>query len=269
MRLLPFEKIVQVGDFEQFIHVPTFDADKTLGQCTLAELGLDVATGPVVDFRLKEHLLYTPETGSVPLLYSHHFLGGELRWPREHKKPNAILVNGETRKWLMPNGWYTITKRFSAKEEKRRIVAHVVDPGKLPYELYGFENHLNVIHSKKCGIEPDLARGLALFLNTTIVDQHFRNFSGHTQVNATDLRSMKFPRMEALLYFGRWAAKHHSLTQDEIDAFFDGGDIFDCDLHRKRRCLPLTSPPSKLSENRTLDGPGRVEREIASMMFWS
>ena len=220
-KTLPFGQIVKADDFEQFIHVPTFEASTKLGDHTLAELGLDVATGPVVDFRLKEHLLAAPEAQSVPLLYSHHFLGGELRWPRDHKKPNAMRVNDVTRKWLMPRGWYTITKRFSAKEEKRRIVAHVVDPERLPFEFYGFENHLNVIHSKKSGIAPDLARGLALFLNSTIVDQHFRNFSGHTQVNATDLRSMKFPGKAALMQSGKWAAKHPILRQDEIDAFVE------------------------------------------------
>jgi adenine-specific DNA-methyltransferase len=221
---LPFEQIVKTDDPEQFIHIPTFETNRILGCKSLSELGLDVATGPVVDFRLRQHSLAAPRPGSVPLLYAHHFSGGELQWPREHKKPNALLVNDSTKKWLMPSGWYTITKRFSAKEERRRLVAYVVDPKKLPYDLYGFENHLNVIHSKKAGIDADLARGLALFLNSTLVDRHFRNFSGHTQVNATDLRSMKFPTEKTLLRFGRWAAKHRTVDQGKIDAFIEAFD---------------------------------------------
>ncbi len=225
-RNLQFEEIVKTADPEQFIHIPTFEIDGALGCKTLAELGLDVATGPVVDFRLRPHSLSTPKPGSVPLLYAHHFAGGELQWPREHKKPNALLVNDSTKKWLMPSGWYTITKRFSAKEERRRIVAYVVDPRKLPYELYGFENHINVIHRNRAGIDADLARGLALFLNSTAVDRHFRNFSGHTQVNATDLRSMKFPTERTLVRFGKWAAKHRTMDQGKIDAFIE---VFDGD----------------------------------------
>ena len=218
-RHLPFEQIVKIDDSEQFIHIPTYETNGSLGCRTLADLGLDVATGPVVDFRLREHSLSVPQPGSVPLLYAHHFSGGELRWPREHKKPNALVLNENTKKWLMPSGWYTITKRFSAKEERRRIVAYVVDPRKLPYDLYGFENHINVIYSNRAGLTEDLARGLALFLNSTAVDRHFRNFSGHTQVNATDLRSMKFPKEQTLIRFGKWAAQHQVVVQSEIDAF--------------------------------------------------
>lgn len=223
-RHLPFERVVSVGDPERFIHIPTFETNGTFGCHSLAELGLDVATGPVVDFRLRQHLLAVPEPGSVPLLYAHHFAGGELKWPRAHRKPNALFVNDDTKRWLMPSGWYTVTKRFSAKEERRRIVAYVVDPRKLPYDQYGFENHLNVIHSNKAGISEDLARGLALFLNSTLVDRHFRNFSGHTQVNATDLRSMKFPTRQTLVRFGKWAAKQETVEQSRIDAFIEAND---------------------------------------------
>ena len=59
--------------------------------------------------------------------------------------------------------------------------------------MLGFENHLNVFHEDKRGLPENLAHGLAAFLNTTAVDDHFRRFNGHTQVNATDLRLMKYP----------------------------------------------------------------------------
>jgi hypothetical protein len=222
-RVVPFNQIVKTDDAEKFIHIPTLELNGNayLFAHTLNELGLDVATGPVVDFRVRSHWQQWPSADSVPLLYTHHFAKGKFVWPREHKKPNAVALNSETKKWLMPQGWYTITKRFSAKEERRRLVAYVVDPGTLPFDFYGFENHLNVIHAKKQGLNSDLARGVALFLNSTIVDQHFRSFSGHTQVNATDLRSMLFPSRATLIKFGRWAAKRGELSQAEIDEFVD------------------------------------------------
>lgn len=222
-RAVPFAEIVKPIDEQRFIHIPTSGANVShkLFSHTLHELGLDVATGPVVDFRLKEHCSPALTSKSVPLLYAHHFTGGDLHWPREHKKPNAIAVNEKTSKWLMPAGWYAVTKRFSAKEERRRVVAYVVDAGKLPFEFYGFENHLNVIHAGKQGLRPELARGLALFLNSTLVDEHFRTFSGHTQVNATDLRSMYFPSKSLLTQFGKWAEKQGKLSQAQIDRFIE------------------------------------------------
>jgi adenine-specific DNA-methyltransferase len=98
-------------------------------------------------------------------------------------------------------------------------VAHVVDPSNFETDYLGFENHLNVIHAGKEGLPRDLAFGLALFLNSTILDQHFRSFSGHTQVNATDLRTMKFPNLALLRKFGRWAQKQSLLDQHQIDSF--------------------------------------------------
>ena len=222
-RAVHFDHIVKPTDPERFIHIPTRDAYDThpLFACSLNELGLEVSTGPVVDFRLREHLLKEPKGKIAPLLYPHHFAGGEFKWPREHKKPNALLVNQATRKWLLPNGCYVVTKRFTSKEEKRRVVAYVVEPDKLPYEFYAFENHLNVFHIRKNGLPIDLAYGLALFLNSTLLDEHFRSFSGHTQVNATDLRTMRYPSQGVLVRFGKWARKQTKLSQEKIDAFLE------------------------------------------------
>ena len=222
---LPFDQIVKPSDPERFIYIPSSStsAGSKLFKHKLSELGLDVATGPVVDFRLRDHWLAAPTKKSVPLIYSHHFRGG-FGWPRDHRKPNALALNDQTRKWLMPRGWYAVTKRFSSKEEKRRIVAYVVDPGDLPGELYGFENHLNVIHKSKKGLTEELARGITVFLNSTIVDQHFRSFSGHTQVNATDLRSMRFPAIADLIRFGEWAKAQDSLCHKAIDEFIEAQD---------------------------------------------
>jgi tRNA1(Val) A37 N6-methylase TrmN6 len=224
-RQLPFDEVVKPGDTERFIHIPTEEASAHphLFTASLADLGLSVSTGPVVDFRMKDYWLAKPHGKCVPLLYAHHFKNGAFTWPREHKKPNALTLCDEVQKWLMPRGFYTLTKRFSAKEERRRLVAFVVDPAVLPHDAYGFENHLNVFHSGKRGIPEDLAHGLAIFLNSTAADLHFRNFSGHTQVNATDLRTMRYPDRQSLKRLGEWAMKHAGARQEEIDEQVEGG----------------------------------------------
>jgi adenine-specific DNA-methyltransferase len=135
------------------------------------------------------------------------------------KKSNAIERNADTEKWLYPNGFYCVVRRFSAKEEKRRIVASVVEPGAFgDAPALGFENHLNLFHENKRGLPEPLARGLAVFLNTTAVDEYFRRFNGHTQVNATDLRLMKYPSRDALIQLGKWAMQQGTLAQDQLDA---------------------------------------------------
>ena len=224
MRTYPFDRIVLPDDPERFVHVPT-SPEGTVELASsiryaLADLGIDVSTGPVVDFRMKEYLRDMPEAGCVPLLYPCHFTGTHIAWPIPgSKRPNAILHTGETAKWLYPNGHYCVVRRFSSKEERRRIVASVVEPDVFNgTPALGFENHLNLFHENKHGLPKALAFGLALFLNATAVDRHFRRFSGHTQVNATDLRTMKYPSRDALIGMGRWAARQKDLTQTMIDA---------------------------------------------------
>lgn len=201
-----FTIIVKDDDKEQFIHIPlSREHTITPKLCSkrLQELGLDVSTGPVVDFRLKEYWCDIPSEGTVPLLYPHHFIEGHLKWPLQHKKPNALQTVPEIKKLLMPSGHYVLVKRFSSKEERRRIVAYYLSPDALPFQLIGFENHFNVFHVKKHGLGEYLARGLSLFLNSTILDRHFRVFSGHTQVNATDLRNILYPKEEELIRIGK------------------------------------------------------------------
>lgn len=204
-RVCPFSEIVIPGDDERFIHVPTLGSPSSDGLpgLPLRERGLDVCTGPVVDFRLREHLQQEPVPGSVPLLYASHFKGGRLEWPREGRKPNAIAHNVETERWLMPRGCYVVLRRFSSKEEKRRVVAYLLEESDTPGDWIGFENHLNVIHHDRRGLPAELARGLVEYLNSQSVDEYFRTFSGHTQVNATDLRRLRYPSVEELEELGR------------------------------------------------------------------
>lgn len=220
----PFNRIVFPDDPERFIHVPTTTEMSAieLSACicfSLVDIGVKVSTGPVVDFRLKEHLRAMPEPSSVPLIYPGHLRMNGTIWPVAGlKKPNAIMCNEVTKKWLYPNGFYCTVRRFSSKEEKRRIVASVIDPNAFShYSLLGFENHMNLFHEDKHGLPESLARGLAVFLNTSAVDEYFRRFNGHTQVNATDLKLMKYPSRDALIHLGEWAMQQGALTQELID----------------------------------------------------
>ena len=219
----PFEQIVSSHDADCFIHVPSSPEANTVdispAICnSLDDLDIRVSTGPVVDFRLKDQIRQVHELGDVPLLCPGHFIGLTTEWPKMGKKiPNAICHNANTEKWLYPIGFYCVVRRFSSKEERHRIMASVVEPETFPNtKMIGFENHLNVFHENKKGLPETLARGLAIFLNSTIVDKQFRRFNGHTQVNATDLRAMKYPSRLQLQKLGT-KIQDKVMDQDMID----------------------------------------------------
>jgi len=219
----PFAEVVHPGDPAKFIHIPVKPAHMAARECmgdlhaTLASLGVTVSTGRVVDFRVKDALRPVPEKGTVPLLYPCHFNGGTIHWPRENsRKPNAILDNEETFPCLVPSGVYVLTKRFTSKEERRRLVACLFDPRQVRAERVGFENHLNYFHAGGQGLDWNLALGLFAFLNSTMVDQYFRSFSGHTQVNATDLRKLPYPDRETLQAMGT-ELKKPTTEQADLD----------------------------------------------------
>ena len=223
----PFERILLPDDLERFIHIPTSLVPSTFERgtaiCyTLEDLGIKVSTGPVVDFRLKQYLRNLPESDTAPLLYPAHSSAGKIIWPIVGmKKPNAIQRNIDTEKWLYPIGFYCVVRRFSSKEEKRRIMASVVNPAAFgDSSMLGFENHFNLFHENKHGLSETIARGLTVFLNTSAVDENFRCFNGHTQVNATDLKQMKYPSRQALINLGLWAMTQGDLTQIMIDEQF-------------------------------------------------
>lgn len=226
-REVDYASVIRPNDPDKFVHITANEIEQAIADrmalftSTLADIGVEVSIGPVVDFRLKADLRQEPDSGAVPLLYAGHFRNGKLEWPKAMKKPNAIKVSSESRKWLWGNkGHFVITKRFSSKEEKRRIVASVYS-SELPGELVGFENHLNVFHINQLGLAKEIAAGLCAFLNSSLVDRYFRQFNGHTQVNATDLRSLRYPGPDVLIRIGRQAADG-PLPQQRVDDIIEG-----------------------------------------------
>jgi adenine-specific DNA-methyltransferase len=209
IRSIPYDQVIRPKDRDAFIHLVMNQADDQVVESmrrfttALHQLGLDVSTGRVVDFRARDHLRPQPEEGAAPLVYPCHFQEGFVSWPASTgKKANAILIAEQTEDLLVSTGYYVLTKRFSSKEEKRRIVAAVYDPQRIVSSLIGFENHLNYFHAGGKGLPEEMAKGLALYLNSSLFDRHFRLFSGHTQVNVTDLKKMTYPSHEQLMRLG-------------------------------------------------------------------
>ncbi|MDK8768968.1 Eco57I restriction-modification methylase domain-containing protein [Corynebacterium freneyi] len=205
-----------------FIHVPATESDALAvawmakhARHTLADLGLTVSTGRVVDFRSREMLHHERLDGAVPMVNASHLRGGVVQHPVGAKKPEWFHSDPATAdKLLVPGGTYVLIKRFSAKEEKRRVVSAVwSSEGEV-----AFDNKLNYVHQDGHGLDPEVAGGLSVFLNSTQLDRYFRVFSGHTQVNATDLRQMRFPSLEQLRALSVLASRDQHAIDEAVES---------------------------------------------------
>jgi adenine-specific DNA-methyltransferase len=124
-------------------------------QGSLHKYSLEISTGPVVPFRAEE-LIFAEKQGNIasaPLIWMQNVQTMKVEWPmfgiRNGKpKPQYIKANKEAirRKLLIEDQNAVLLRRFSAKEEHRRLVAAPLFKGQLDAGLIGLENHLNYIY---------------------------------------------------------------------------------------------------------------------------
>lgn len=207
---VPFDRVVTRNNPDRFIHVITNEEEKNVAvkvgglPCSLEDLGIQASTGKVVDFRTRENLSADYVDGTVPLIFPQHLQKCSIRWPIENtRKPNALYYNDSTANLMVKNGTYVLTRRLTAKEEKRRIVASIYTADIADTKVVGFENKTNYFHANGEPLDDALAKGLWLFLNSTLVDKYFRQMNGHTQVNATDLRTLRYPTKDKMIAMGK------------------------------------------------------------------
>jgi len=222
-REVELDQLVQPNDPDLFIRIIPDELGQQIStqvnglSTSLKELGITVSTGRVVDFRAKDLLREEPDKEIIPLIYPANLYKGLVIWPRANiRKPSFLASSRKVDNLVIPAQHYVLVKRFSSKEEKRRVYAAVYDPSKISAKRIGVENHINYFHRRYGGLSVDLAKGLALYLNSTLVDQYFRQFSGHTQVNATDLRNLKYPTETQIIKLGKRVMNEFP-DQDEID----------------------------------------------------
>ena len=219
----PYSEVLSPSDPDYFVHIVTDKEQVSIREQmarfthSLEEIGLSVSTGRVVDFRALDFIKKEQAPNVVPLIYPCHFGDGFIVWPRSDvRKPNYIVNTPNSASLLVDSDLYVLVKRFSAKEEKRRITACIYDPSRISARFVGFENHLNYFHEKGRGLPRDLAKGIATFLNSGLVDSFFRQFNGHTQVNASDLRKLRYPSRKELIRLGE-RINGNVLAQEDVD----------------------------------------------------
>jgi adenine-specific DNA-methyltransferase len=211
LRSLPAGEIIG-ADQESIISVPATDDELgTRGwNNTLSSYGLKVSTGPVVAFRASDYLRKSAKASTVPLLWMQHVHHMRVSWP-VFRKHEHIAASGETAWMLVPNANMVVMRRFSPKEDQRRITAAPYVANELPGAVIGLENHINYIYRPGGSMLQLEVLGLAAYLNSRMVDQYFRRVAGNTQVNAADLRTLRLPPLERLVQIGHHAKKNRTL----------------------------------------------------------
>jgi adenine-specific DNA-methyltransferase len=182
------------------------------------DLGLRVSTGPVVLFRTKRFLLkHFDGLAAVPLLTVHNVGPFRTNWPLPKRdKATAFRVCPGSLKYLLPTRNYVLLRRFSAKEEPRRLTASCYLAAEHEHRPYvALENHLNYIYHAKRDLTAEETFGLAAVFNSALFDRYFRTISGNTQVNATEIRTIKFPNLATVSKIG-WRVKGLGQFQPQL-----------------------------------------------------
>ncbi len=223
---MPVDKVIDTALHDWMIRIPTSNHDARIMELVeslplrFTDTGLRISTGPVVLFRAKEFLAEDPQTpDSVPLLLPHNVKPFEVKWPVERqRKPCAFRVCEASRRLLLPAKNYVLVKRFSAKEERRRLTAGRLLRAKQPHDSVALENHLNYIYHCSRELSEDEALGVAAVLNSALYDDYFRLISGSTQVNATELRTIRFPPLDALEMLGSRIRLSRPLSEAALES---------------------------------------------------
>lgn len=186
---------------------------------TLPSIGLKMKTGLTVDFRNREALRDVAEEQAVPLFYSQHIQNGKVVFPvgKEHE----YLVT-EQRGLLQPNKNYLFVKRFTAKEEHRRLQCGVYLAKKYPeYSQISTQNKINFIDGMR-DLSECVVYGLYVLFNSTLYDCYYRILNGSTQVNSTEVNAMPVPSMDVIEAMGKELIAAHDMSEPVCDRILRG-----------------------------------------------
>lgn len=211
-RTVPIDRLLNVVSKDKVLRLsPSSRTDDVLRLVdswpnTLQRLGLNISTGRVVPFRATSVIDKEGDVPAthVPLLWMNHVRAMRTTWPLDGHKPEYIAQSA-ARVLLVGNRNYVLLRRFSAKEEPRRLTAAPYLAEDLPVPAVGFENHLNYIHRPGGTLSKDEAWGLAALYNSRILDTYFRAINGNTQVSATEIRAIPLPQRTTIIALGKRA----------------------------------------------------------------
>ena len=234
------DELIDFDSKEKILHLPTNEVDDKVIKLfkswpgNLKQYDIQISTGPVVSFRATEYLYTQYLNGNVTLVPLYQLINtAKMRFEfpvLKKNKPQYIQQCDETKSLLIPNKNYIFLRRFSAKDDKSRLVATPYFVDITMAEYIGVENHLNYIYRPKGNLDRNEILGLSALLNSNLFDTYFRTFNGNINVSATELREMPLPPLEDIKQIGNQIILQNDFSQLKIDeivnSYFDLEHIF-------------------------------------------
>lgn len=226
-----YSSLINFNSYQKILHLPSSETDEKVIKIfktwtgSLNAYNLKISTGPVVDFRSTDMITIKKVKNTVPLLWLHNIESMKLVWPKfnghKGKSKGQYIINDETsHSRLVKNRNYVLLRRFSSKDDNRRLIAAPYFRDTLPdIPMLGIENHLNYIYHSEKELTNSEVLGLSAILNSRLFDLYFRTFNGNINVSATELRDFPLPDFKLIQTLGK-----------KIGAAFDNSKIIDIDF---------------------------------------
>lgn len=224
--------LIDLKSKEKIIHLPTNTKEEAIIDLfkswtgSLNQYKIQISTGPVVAFRLEKFIKKTPDDETAFLYWLHNVTKMEVNFPlQKSNKGQYIRICEQTKSHLIPNRNYIFLRRFSAKDDKSRLVAapYFSLPGTPRY--IGVENKLNYIYRPKGHLGRTEVMGIAALLNSNLFDTYFRTFNGNVNVSATELRAMPMPPLETIKEIGEKLILLNNFSMENVGKVID--DFFE------------------------------------------
>ena len=171
----PSNLVLDLSNSEGIIRIPESKESaelmlkaETLGG-TFQDTGYFISTGPVVEYRTRQFITEDNEgSGSVPLYRPHNIRLAGINWTGEQKKDAFFMLRECYEKHVSKNDVYVLMKRFSSKDEPKRLVAAVHDPSKIDTDFIGLGNKLNYIGLQNGPMSLEEANGISALFNASV-----------------------------------------------------------------------------------------------------
>ena len=219
---LPQDEVV-VGKDKYLLIINTPEERKAVGLIrsqseTLKSLGLQMKTGLLIGFR--NLTMFTEKTSgdAVPVFYSFNIENGFVYF--DESRENAFICNSQ-QGLLQENKNYLFVKRFTTKEEQRRLQAGIYLKSNFPrFSEISTDNKINFIDIPS-HYGDSIVYGLYALFNSTIYDTYYRVLNGSTQVNSSEMNAIPVPDINTIMSIGDELQKKDDVSTATCDSILE------------------------------------------------